>query len=235
MLQRFCDTVSVNTFRFLNINVVTVANSLRSFQTYEELIVNTMKFEKIYTTLLYIAYFDICCSENVIATINDHRSTLCVILSEIVLHQWQKTIAKFSTLISIIVHDDRSFNSKFAQNWVSIIVMKEILNKLINWFHQLRYIFDKNDSRISQIVLLSSYETFFARILFVHEKRDENNKINKIFESRWKKIFEMIILNEEQNLRHSNIKTFVNINLLKADFYWFLSITSVMNNFIVQY
>ncbi len=89
MLQRSCEVILINKNRFFMTNVMSIAQKLNSVQTYEGMMIDIMRFEKTYTRLLFLSYFALCARENIISNIDskDHRSTLCLTSSEIVLHQ----------------------------------------------------------------------------------------------------------------------------------------------------
>jgi hypothetical protein len=154
-------------------------------------------------------------------------------LSEIVLHQWQEIIAKFSSLIFIIVHEKRSSNLNLFKNWVSVTIIKKKSDNLKNWFSNLQYIFDTNNSRAFRVIILSFYEIFVVRILTIFIKRIKFNKEKKIYESKWTEVFNMILLNENHWMRHSKIKTFANVQCLKTNIHWFVTITFVINSSLI--
>jgi hypothetical protein len=89
MLQRSCEIISINKNRLFMSNVLSIDQKLNSVQKYERMMIDIMKFEKTYTKFFFFSYFAFCAEENIISNIasKDHRSTLCLTLSEIVLHQ----------------------------------------------------------------------------------------------------------------------------------------------------
>jgi hypothetical protein len=178
MLQKSCEVISINKNRFSMSNVLSIDQKLNFVQTYEKIMIDIMKFEKIYTKFFFLWYFALCAEKNIISNIalKDHKSTLCLTSSEIILHQWQKVIAKFSSLIFIIVHEKRSSNFNLFKNWILITIMRKRFDNLKNWFLNLQYIFDIDNSRVFRVVILSFYEIFVVRILMTFIKRIKFNK-----------------------------------------------------------
>ncbi len=64
---------------------------------------------------------------------------------------------------------------------------------------------------------------------------NESNSIKKkkIYESKWTEVFNMILLNENHRMRHSEIKIFANVQCLKTNIHWFLTITFIINNWLI--
>jgi hypothetical protein len=89
MLQKFCEVISINKNRFFMSDVLSIDQKLNFVQTYEEMMIDIMRFEKTYTKFFFFSYFAFCAEENIISNIEskDHRSTLCLTSNEIVLHQ----------------------------------------------------------------------------------------------------------------------------------------------------
>lgn len=87
MLQRSCGKIPINANRSSDKNVADATKSLKSVQTYDEFVVNTMGFGK-----------------------------TCITPSGVVLHQWQEAITKFPNLTLIIPHGDKPSYSKFTSN-----------------------------------------------------------------------------------------------------------------------
>lgn len=233
MIQRSCGIIPVNRERTSVITVICAAEELESVRTFGSLVVDIMGFGKTLTELLFLAYYALCAAQDVIPSQTEHRPALCVAPSGIVLHQWQKAIAQFPTLISIIAHGEKSSNPKFANNWVSATAMREAPASLKHWPPHLRYIFDKTNLATSSVVTLSSYETFSTRTVSVHIRRTKSKKEKKTYESKWTNRFDVIILDEGHKLRHPGTKTYANIKALSADVHWFLIVTSIINNSLV--
>jgi hypothetical protein len=84
MLQRFCDRFSLISKRSKDSYLTETIAKLENVQTFEDFVMNIINFEKIYIELLFFAlYTQFLFFVNQIA----HRSALCVVSNEIVLHQ----------------------------------------------------------------------------------------------------------------------------------------------------
>jgi hypothetical protein len=226
MLQRSCDRFSLISKRSKDSYLTETTAKLESVQTFEDLVMNIMSFEKIYTELFFLAFYtQFLFFVNQIA----HRSALCVASSEIVLHQWQKTIKKFSSLVLIIVYEKNFSILNYSSNWISATVMKKTSTKLINWSSHLRYIFDITNKTVFNVIILTSYDIFVRRTLNMHKKTTKKNHHRKIFESKWSNVINSFLLDEKHKLRHKRIKIFVNIMQLNVEIIWFLTATSVIN------
>lgn len=152
MIQRSCGTIPINKDRQSEEEILSTASDLESVQTYGGLVVDTMGFGKTFTGLLFVAYYSLCAAEGLIVNLEEHRPTLCVGPSGIVLHQWREAISKFPSLIPIIAHGEKPSNPKFARNWVSATAMREAPRRLTRWPRHLRFVFDRDDSRASRVV-----------------------------------------------------------------------------------
>jgi hypothetical protein len=84
MLQRFFEKFSLNLKRVKNSKVIEAIAKSQNIQTFDDIIIDIMKFDKTYTTLLFLTLY----SQSIFFFNRlSHRSTLCIAFSDIVLHQ----------------------------------------------------------------------------------------------------------------------------------------------------
>jgi hypothetical protein len=84
MLQRSCEKFLLNFERVKNSKLIDVVVKLKSVQTYEDIIVDIMRFEKIYISLLFFAVY---AQFFFFFNTQSHRLVLCIASSDIILHQ----------------------------------------------------------------------------------------------------------------------------------------------------
>jgi hypothetical protein len=135
--------------------------------------------------------------------------------------------------VLIIAYDERATASRLSSNWVFAIVMREVPHKLINWPAHLRYVFDKSNKVASNVVILTSYDTWAFRTLQTKRSITKEERQKKTFESRWVNVIGSLLLDEEHKLRHRRIKIYVSVRQLNAEIIWFLTATSVINDSLV--
>jgi hypothetical protein len=83
MLQRSCDRFSLISKRSKDSYLTKTTAKLENIETFEDFVMNIMNFEKFYIELLFLVlYTQFLFFVNQIA----HRSALCIVSSEIVLH-----------------------------------------------------------------------------------------------------------------------------------------------------
>ncbi len=213
MLQRSCEKFFLNFERVKNSKLIDAIAKLKSVQTYEDIIVDIMRFEKTYISLLFLAVY---AQSFFFFNTQSHRFALCIASSDIVFHQWQKIICKFLSLMLIIAYDERATTFKLSSNWIFVIVMREASQKLINWFAHLRYVFDKFNKIASNVIIFISYDTWVFKTLQTKRSITKEEKQKKTFESKWTNVINSLLLNEEHKLRHKKIKIYVNVKQLNA-------------------
>jgi hypothetical protein len=84
MLQRSCEKFLLNLERAKNSKLIDAVAKLESVQTYEDIIVDIMRFEKTYINLLFLAVY---AQFLFFFNTQSHRLVLCIASSDIVLHQ----------------------------------------------------------------------------------------------------------------------------------------------------
>lgn len=102
-----------NTFK----KVIAAAKKLKNMQIFENVIVNTMNFDKTVTEVLFFvmhAEFFSYFSKTI------YRFALTIVFNEVVIHQWQQTIFQFLSLILILIYDKKLtiqilFRTKYLQ------------------------------------------------------------------------------------------------------------------------
>jgi SNF2 family DNA or RNA helicase len=206
------------------------AAKLESVQTYGGIIVDTMGFGKTYTSLLFLAVYAQSLS---FSNTQSHRPALCIAPSGIVLHQWQEAICKFPSLVLIIAYGERATASRLSSNWVSATAMREAPHKLTNWPAHLRYVFDKSNKAASNVVILTSYDTWASRTLQTKRSITKGGRQKKTFESRWANVIGPLLLDEGHKLRHRRTKIYASVRQLNAEIIWFLTATPVINDSLV--
>jgi SNF2 family DNA or RNA helicase len=113
--------------------------------------------------------------------------------------------------------------------------MTQAPEKLSHWPKNLCYVFDTSNPQSAKTILLSTYDTFASRTLnTVFEKR-EGKKDRKRYMSKWKNIFNVVILDEGHKLRHPWTKIYAAVKGLMAEIHWFLTATPVVNSSVVGY
>lgn len=80
--------------------------------------------------------------------------------------------------------------------------MKQTPPDLGQWPQHLRYVFDFTDAKLSRTVILSSYETFAGRTITTTCKKRPGRHDKKSFESKWKSIIGIAVMDEGHKLRH---------------------------------
>ena len=161
---------------------------------------------------------------------------LILISNVIVLSQWKNIILKnFSNLTLIVTHDENASKYK-SRNWMFVVVMKNVSQSLRHWSAKLQYIFNDSMRAVFRIVILSIYDTFIARILIKTsiEKDDEEKKSQILYFSKWKKVFRVMIVNENHRLKHSWTKSHHAMRTLETNVHWFLIAIFVINNSVVS-
>jgi hypothetical protein len=84
MLQRSCEKFFLNFERVKNSKLIDAIAKLKSVQTYEDIIVDIMRFEKTYISLLFLAVY---AQSFFFFNTQSHRFALCIASSDIVFHQ----------------------------------------------------------------------------------------------------------------------------------------------------
>ena len=117
MLQRTLELISLITKFANDLQMTLIAVKLKSVQTHDEILIDTMRFEKMYTALLFAVYHTAYALHTDISENSTHCSMLCIVPASVMLQQWQNAIKnKFLTLSLIIVQDERSTDVKLSMN-----------------------------------------------------------------------------------------------------------------------
>ena len=235
MLQRTLGSISLTTKFANDLQMTLIAAKLKSVQTHDEILVDTMGFEKMYTVLLFAVYHTAYALHTDISEDSTHCPMLCIVPASVVLQQWQNAIKnKFSTLSLIIVQGERSTDAKLLMNWMSAVTVHNYSELLKNWSKHLHYIFDLTNLKALQTIFLSSYDTFTQRTLRVTKQKKTNSKYKKVYTFQWERVFNVVMMNEDHKLQHLFTKTYASIKMLKVKVHWFLTVTSVINDSIVS-
>ena len=142
--------------------------------------------------------------------------------------------------------------------------MRETPSKLDNWPADLKYVFEQNNPKASRTVILTPYDSHSARtvgIEWVHKsdpvrknaltlpntksrsKKKKRNAMREqertedaepVFVSKWKGIFDLVLLDEGHKVRHVMTKIHASILLLEAATHWFLTATPIINSAYVS-
>jgi hypothetical protein len=229
MLQRTLDRISL-AFEFKDNQIaVNVVKKLKSVQTFDEIIVDTMSLNKTYLALLFFNYMIVYCQFD-----DMHRLILILAFNEVMLCQWMNAIRDhFLDLRLIVAHEEKS-ESRNAKSWISFLIMKKTSQKLTHWSQKFMNIFDINDKMTFKTIVLSTYDIFASRIVntIVEKRLRKNDK--KRYVNKWAKRFNIVILNEDHKLRHSWIKIYAFVKELHVKIHWFLTIIFIMNNVFVD-
>jgi hypothetical protein len=229
MLQCTFDRISLVLELENNQVAVNVVKKLKSVQTFDEIIVDTMNLNKTYFALLFLNYMIVHCQFD-----DMHRFILILAFNEVMLCQWMNVIRNhFFDLKLIVAHDEKS-KSRNAKSWINFLIMKKVLQKLIHWFQKFINIFDINDKMTFKTIVLSTYDIFANRIVnTIVEKRLRKNDKKK-YVSKWAKRFNIVILNEDHKFRHSWIKIYAFVRELHVKIHWFFTIILIMNSVFVN-
>jgi hypothetical protein len=204
MLQRTFDRISLVFELEDNQAAINVVKKLKSVQTFNEIIVDTMSLNKTYFVLLFFNYMIVHCQFD-----NMHQFILILAFNKVMLCQWMNVIKNhFLDLKLIVAHEEKS-KSRNAKSWINFLIMKKVFQKLIHWFQKFMNIFDINDSMTFKIIILSTYDIFANRIVntMIEKRLKKNDK--KKYVNKWTKRFNIVILNEDHKLRYFWIKIYV--------------------------
>ena len=223
MIQRSCGEWPLTAEQQKDPILVRTAHELRSPLTFGGILVDTMGFGKTFTALLYLSIY----SSHLAKSSGPHKPTLCLGPSGVVLHQWHEALKKFPSLVVLQAYGEKVHSTS---NWISAHAMKYAPQDITLWPAHLRYIFDHTDPRASQVVILSSYDTFATRTVQVVKKKNaDGTRTRKIFTSSWSEVFATVVLDEGHKLRNPRTKIYASIKALAVDVLWFLTATPVMN------
>ena len=118
---------------------------LKNLKTFDDFVIDIMNFDKIFMNFFFWFYYCLCGFDKVLSNVQKYKSFLCLILNEIVIYQWQKTIQQYFNLILILIFKNWLFDFNFIFKWVLIIAMKKILQNFDHWFFYLKWIFNQKD------------------------------------------------------------------------------------------
>ena len=236
MLQRTLRKIPL-TDKFTNqLKMQEIVKELESIKTSAGILIDIMGFRKTYMTLLFLSYYALYTPHTHMNGTLDHCLIICIVLSGIILNQWQTVIVKYFPHLHLIIgQGDQLTDKKYAQRWVSSLAMWEALKSLANWPQHLRAMFDSKNPQASRTILLTSYETWAARSMSVKKRKTKKGKWQKVFTSRWVSIFKVVILDEGHKLRHPWMKLHVSVYQLNALVHWFLTATLITNDALVSY
>ena len=166
--------------------------SLQSVQTFDGFVVDTMGLGKIYLALLFFVFQACFLSANLVPNQTIYKPTLCIVPSEIVLHQWKEAIEKFPTLILIIAYGERQLSTR--SNWISATAMRETPLILQFWLPHLRYVFNQTNSDAAKVVILTLYKTFAIQTLKTKVQKTKTNRERKLHLSWWLDIIGTVVM-----------------------------------------
>jgi hypothetical protein len=162
MLQRTFNRISLALELEDNQAAVNVVKKLKSVQTFDEIIVDTMNLNKTYFVLLFLNYMI------VHSHFNDmHRLILIFVFSEMMLCQWMNAIKNHFLDLKLIIAHEKKSKSRNAKSWISFLIMKIVFQKLIHWFQKFMNIFDINDNIII-IIDHTRFDVDFSRLMREH-------------------------------------------------------------------
>lgn len=159
MLQRLFENISL--FDTADERFIATANKLNSLKTCDKMIINTMKFEKIFTIFFFVLYFQFQFDlDFVYRFFYYYFQRRCC---------WSMKKNYDSVFFACFNSDlwKKKTNFNFFFNWISITVMRQIFVDLINWPLHLRYIFDTKNKKATLIVIFISYNTFATKTIVI--------------------------------------------------------------------
>lgn len=163
------------------------AAALTGSCTHGGIITDTMGLGKTFLAFLFMNYT----AKHVVLV--EHKPTLVLVPNEMVFGQWLDAINhSFPNLGIILVHSKKASESRYANCWVPVYLMKQAPDDLKSWPKHLKYIFNVINSRALKTVLISTYNTFANRTISTMQGKRER----KIFTSKWKDKIGMVILNK---------------------------------------
>ncbi|MCJ1260141.1 hypothetical protein MMC24_007981, partial [Lignoscripta atroalba] len=93
-----------------------IVKELESIKTSAGILIDIMGFRKTYTTLLFLSYYALYTPHTHMDGTLDHRLIICIVLSGIVLNQWQTVIVKYFPHLHLIIgQGDQPTDKKYAQ------------------------------------------------------------------------------------------------------------------------
>ena len=94
-----------------------------------------------------------------------------------VFSQWCDTLwDNFKGLVPIISNDEKPYDPKFKNNWVSSTAMREAPDSLEHWPEHLKYIFDARNPASAKAVIITPYDTHKDRTVFAEWKAQDPGK-----------------------------------------------------------
>ncbi|KFY97411.1 hypothetical protein V500_02085 [Pseudogymnoascus sp. VKM F-4518 (FW-2643)] len=115
--------------------------------------------------------------------------------------------------------------------WISATAMRDAPSKLEYWPHGYEYIWDQSDPRASNVVVLSSPETWAGRTIDEEYIYNESSgKEELVYSSSCQGLFGVAILDEGHRFRSMHTQMFHALQCLKTEFHWFLTGTPVINS-----
>lgn len=212
-------------------DVKEAASTLIDLATGGGMLVDGMGLGKTYTAILFLVYYILYAMGNRTA----YKPHLILVPSGVVLKQWLDSLAHFPQLVVLSCYGERPAKSQDRIRWISATAMRDAPSKLEYWPRGFEYVWDQNDPRAANVVILSSPETWAGRTLDEEYIYNESTGIEElVYSSSCRGLFEIAILDEGHRYRSMNTQMFHALKHLNAQYHWFLTGTPVINNINVR-
>ena len=152
MFQRIFDHVSFASQFVDNSVKIKVTKKFKNIKIQNEIIVNTIKLNKLFFVFLFINYYIQHCVYEF-----SYKLTLIFISNDVVFYQWIKILQHFSNMKILITHKKRISNIKHNVTFIIVLIMRDVFAIwLINF---------KNFDMFLILMIFKQYSLLFCQFM----------------------------------------------------------------------